>query len=104
MHIQPGAKLYLYNAIFAPRGLHTRIVHEWQRLDPEKGWVTQQSISVGIEGWRADGFRFYTFKTGPRPGDWLVRINTFDGRAIGRVRFAVKEQAVPPATTTKILK
>ncbi len=104
MHIQPGAKLFLYNAIFAPRGLRTRIVHEWQRLDPEKGWVTQQRISVAIVGGRADGFRYYTVKTGPKPGDWLVRINTFDGRAIGRVRFAVKEQAVPPATTIKILK
>jgi len=33
-----------------------------------------------------------------------VRINTFDGRSIGRVRFTVKEQAVPPATSLKILK
>lgn len=104
MHIQPGAKLYLYNAIFAPRGLNTRIVHEWQRLDPKLGWVTQQRISVPIVGGRENGFRYYTIKTGPKPGEWLVRINTFDGRSIGRVRFAVKEQAVPPATTTKILK
>ncbi len=104
MHIQPGAKLYLYNAIFAPRGLRTRIVHEWLRHDPEKGWITHQRISVPIVGGRADGFRYYTVKTGPKPGDWLVRINTFDGRAIGRVRFAVKEQAVPPATAIKILK
>ena len=104
MHIQPGAKLYLYNAVFAPRGLNTRIVHEWQRLDPARGWVTQQRISVPIVGGRADGFRSYTIKTGPKPGDWLVRINTADGRAIGRVRFAVKEQAVPPATSLKILK
>jgi hypothetical protein len=104
MHIQPGAKLYLYNAVFAPRGLSTRIVHEWQRLDPARGWVTQQRVSVPIVGGRADGFRYYTIKTGPKPGDWLVRINTADGRAIGRVRFAVKEQAVPPATTLKLLK
>ena len=104
MHIQPGAKLYLYNAIFAPRGLRTRIVHEWQRLDPKLGWVTQQRISVPIQGGRDGGYRYYTVKTAPRPGDWLVRINTFDGRSIGRVRFAVKQQAVPPATTLKILK
>ena len=104
MHIQPGAKLYLYNAIFAPRGLKTRIVHEWQLLDPKRGWVTQQRIAVPIVGGREEGFRYYTIKTDPRPGEWLVRINTLDGRSIGRVRFAVKEQAVPPATTTKILK
>ena len=104
MHIQPGAKLYLYNAIFAPRGLKTRIVHEWQLLDPKLGWVTQQRIAVPIVGGREEGFRYYTIKTDPRPGEWIVRINTLDGRSIGRVRFAVKEQAVPPATTTKILK
>ena len=104
LHIQPGSKLYLYNAVFAPRGLSTRIVHEWQRLDPAKGWVTQQRISVPIRGGRADGFRYYTIKTGPKPGDWLVRINTADGRAIGRVRFAVKEQAVPPPIFEKTLK
>src|SRR3954468_5656711 len=30
MHIQKGARLYLYSAVFAPRGLNTRIVHDWQ--------------------------------------------------------------------------
>lgn len=104
MHIQPGSKLYLYNAIFAPRGLRTTILHEWQWLDPKRGWVNHQRIPVRIEGGRDGGYRYYTVKTAPKPGDWLVRINTSDGRSIGRVRFAVKEQAVPPATTIKILK
>ena len=40
---------------------------------------------------------------------WTVRDNcvhflTSDGRSVGRVRFAVEEQAVPPATTVKLLK
>lgn len=104
MHIQPGAKLYLYSAVFAPRGLRTVIVHDWQWLNPGKGWQTQQRIRVPIAGGRGNGFRFYTSKTGPRLGQWQVNIQTFDGRAIGRVRFAVEEQAVPPATTSRILK
>ena len=54
--------------------------------------------------YREDGYRYYTVKTSPRPGQWLVKINTFDGRAIGRVRFSVEEQAVPPATTTRTLR
>ena len=37
MHVQKGAKLYLYNAVFAPRGLHTSIVHDWQWLQPGQG-------------------------------------------------------------------
>jgi len=104
LHVQKGAKLYLYNAVFAPRGLRTRIVHDWQWLQPGKGWVSQQRISVPITGGREDGFRYYTTKSSPRPGQWQVNIYSFDGRAVGRVRFAVEEQAVPPATGTKVLK
>jgi hypothetical protein len=104
MHIQKGARLYLYSAIFAPHGLNTRIVHDWQWLQPGRGWVSQQRIFFPIQGGREDGYRYFTFKTAPRPGQWQVNIQTFDGRAVGRVRFAVEEQAVPPAVTTKILK
>ena len=104
LHIQKGAKLYVYNAVFAPRGLKTRIVNDWQWLTPDKGWQTQQRLPVDIQGGREDGYRFYTVKTAPRPGQWQVNIQTFDGRAVGRVRFAVEEQAVPPDTSSKILK
>jgi len=104
LHVQPGARLYLYSAVFAPRGLHTRIVHDWQWLDPAKGWQTQQRRAVNIAGGREDGFRWYTYKTDPRPGQWQVNIQTVDGRAIGRVRFAVEQQAVPPATSLLALK
>jgi len=104
MHVQKGAKLYLYSAVFSPRGLNPRIVHDWQWLDPKQGWVSQQRVSFPIEGGREDGFRYFTYKTAPRPGQWQVNIVTSDGRSVGRVRFAVEEQAVPPATRTKILK
>ena len=104
MHIQKGAKLYLYNAVFAPRGLRTRIVHDWQWLNPGKGWQTQQQIPIEITGGREDGYRFYTTKAALRPGQWQVNIMTGDGRSVGRVRFAVEEQAVPPAVTTRTLK
>ena len=101
MHVQKGAKLYLYNAVFAPRGLSTRIVHDWQWLDPGKGWQSQQRIPVDIRGGREDGYRFYTTKSAPRPGQWQVNIVTGDGRSVGRVRFAVEEQAVPPPSQPK---
>jgi len=104
LHVQPGAKLYLYNAVFAPRGLRTRIVHDWLWLQPGKGWQSQQRVPVEITGGREDGFRFYSTKTSPRPGQWQVNILTGDGRSVGHVRFAVEQQAVPPATASKILK
>ena len=104
LHIQPGSKLYVYNSVFAPRGLKTRIIHDWQWLAPGKGWQSQQRIPMEIAGGREDGFRFFSYKSAPRPGQWQVNILTGDGRSVGRVRFAVEQQAVPPATTTKILK
>jgi hypothetical protein len=103
LHIQRGGKLYLYSAIFAPRGLRTPIVHQWQWQDGQGAWVTQQQVRVRIAGGRDDGFRFYTNKTAPRAGQWRVNILSDDGRAIGRVRFAVETQAVPPALKTRTL-
>ena len=105
MHIQPQGRIFIYNAIFAPRGLETIIVHDWQRRDPKTGaWDSQQRVRVNIVGGRADGYRWYTYKTAPQPGQWRVDIETRDGRSIGRVRFAVEDQAVPPAVTTKLLR
>jgi hypothetical protein len=102
LHIQPRARLYLYSAVFAPEGLRTRIIHEWQRLDAEGRWINQQRRSVPIEGGRENGYRLYTLKTAPQPGQWRVNILSDDGRTIGRVRFAVETQAVPPATRLEI--
>jgi hypothetical protein len=105
LHIQHGARIYIYNSVFAPRGLETLIVHDWQWRDPKSGaWISQQRVVVNIVGGRQDGYRWYTYKTGPRPGQWRVNIEAADGRSIGRVRFAVEEQAVPPALTMRIIK
>ena len=104
MHVQKGAKLFLYSAVFSPPELNARIVHVWQWLDPARGWQTQQRIPIQIKGGREDGYRFYSVKSAPQPGQWQVNIMTGDGRSVGRVRFAVEEQAVPPATKIKILK
>ncbi len=105
LHIQPGARLYLYSAVFAPNRLSTRIDHRWEWRDPGSGaWKLQQDIPIAISGGRQDGFRAYTFKSNPREGQWRVNIVTSDGRAIGRVRFSVEHQAVPPAVSQKHLK
>ena len=104
-HIQPNDKLYLYSAVFAPYRLTTDIVHRWEWRDPRNNnWLEQQTVHFRIRGGREDGFRTYSFKTAPKPGQWRVNIATADGRAIGRVRFSVETQAVPPAVMVKTLK
>jgi hypothetical protein len=104
LHIQPRDRLYLYSAVFAPRGLRTPIVHAWQWQDPQGNWITQQQVRIAIAGGRDDGYRFSTYKSAPKPGQWRVNILSDDGRAIGRVRFAVETQAVPPALQYRVLK
>ncbi len=104
-HIQVNDKLYLYSAIFAPYRLATNIVHQWEWRDPRNGsWVPQQTVRFTIRGGREDGYRAYSSKSAPRPGQWRVNIATADGRAIGRVRFSVETQAVPPAVSVRTLK
>lgn len=104
-HIQSDGELYLYSAVFAPYRLTTDIVHRWEWRDPANGdWLPQQTVRFTIHGGRADGFRTYSLKHAPRPGQWRVNIATADGRAMGRVRFSVETQAVPPALAEKVLK
>ena len=47
---------------------------------PARAGRRQQRVRVAISGGREDGFRFYTTKTAPRPGQWRVNILTVDGR------------------------
>jgi len=104
-HVQAGAKLYAYSAIFAPYRLSTQIEHRWEWRNPATGdWSFQGMVPITIRGGREEGFRAYSVKNAPRPGAWRVDITTADGRAIGRIRFSVEQQAVPPAVSAKLLK
>ena len=104
-HVQAGARLYAYSAIFAPYRLSTRIEHRWEWRNPATGsWTPQQTVPIAIRGGRDEGFRAYSVKTAPRAGAWRVNITTADGRAIGRIRFSVELQAVSPAVSPKLLK
>jgi hypothetical protein len=104
LHPRSGARLYAYSAIFAPEDLRTRVVHEWQWLNREDAWVTQQRMSVAITGGRENGFRLYTYRTAPKAGQWRVNILSDDGRTIGRMRFVVEPQSVSPAVSSLTLR
>ncbi|HUO88350.1 MAG TPA: DUF2914 domain-containing protein [Rhizomicrobium sp.] len=104
LHIAPADKLYLYSSVFAPGRLATVIVHRWEWFDPKaRKWLPQSRLSFAIRGGRDAGYRAYSIKSRPRPGDWRVNIMTADGRPLGRVRFAVTEGAPPRPLSTKVL-
>jgi hypothetical protein len=104
VHVVPGQKLVLYSAVFAPIKMTTRITHRWQWWDARAHrWDTQSVVSFRISGGRARGYRGYSLKSDPRPGDWRVDIDAEDGRRIGQLTFTVATVAAPAETTEKIL-
>lgn len=104
LHLQPGEKIYLYASIFAPGRLATGTVHRWEWFDPAtRKWVFQQAIPISIRGGRDTGYRAYSVKSKPKPGDWRVNIVTGDGRPLGRIRFAVVLGAPLQPLVTKFL-
>ena len=104
LHVAPGQKLVLYSAVFAPIKMTTRITHRWQWWDSAaKQWRTQSVVSFAISGGREHGYRGYSVKSEPRPGDWRVNIDAADGRLIGRVAFQVAAVNAPVETAAKTL-
>ncbi len=104
LHVAPGQKLMLYSAVFAPIKMTTRITHRWQWWDSgAKHWRTQSVVSFPISGGREHGYRGYSVKSNPRPGDWRVNIEAEDGRLIGRMVFNVAVVPTPVETSTRTL-
>jgi len=67
-------------------------------------WSTQSTVTFSISGGRDGGYRAYTVKSNPRPGNWRVDIESEDGRLIGRIRFDVVSAAEVPDLRTMVLK
>ena len=102
MHVAAGEPLSLYASVFAPIRLTTRITHRWEWYDQNRGrWLAQSVVSFPISGGRDGGYRAYTIKSHPRPGDWRVDVESEDGRLIGRMRFNVVA-APSPVTTSDV--
>jgi len=88
--VPAGQPLYAFSAVFAPAGLTTQIVHEWEWYDEANSkWVTRTVIAFPIAGGRQNGYRGYSFKSSLRDGPWRIDVETRDGRVIGRVNFIV---------------
>lgn len=91
-HTDAGNTAYAYSAVFAPSGLSTTIVHEWQRYDEgEKRWVTVTTQRFPINGGRDGGYRGWTEKSELTAGKWRVNVKTQYGQLVGVINFNVDE-------------
>jgi hypothetical protein len=104
VHVIPGQPLALYSAVFAPIKMHTRITHRWYWWDAKQHtWRALSTVSFAISGGREGGYRGYSIKSNPQPGDWRVDIDADDGRLIGRMAFSVVAATSAVTTITKTL-
>jgi hypothetical protein len=85
---QPGDKIICFARIFSPTAFNDSVSFRWQFYGAN-GWEDRGSVPVKITGGRDDGFRGYTIKANYEAGDWRVKVETLDGREIGRVSFTV---------------
>lgn len=95
VHLAPGERLYCVSAVFAPRGLSTRLYHRWERYDAKRGWVTASRPGFALAGGRDGGFRGYTYKQDMTAGEWKVRVETENGRTVVVHAFTVITD-IPP--------
>jgi hypothetical protein len=96
-HKVSGESVYVFTAIFAPTGLSTSIIHEWQWFDAQQGaWTTVAEVPFDIIGGRDGGYRGWSGKHDPAPGNWRVNVLTPSGKLITRVSFVVEEVVTSP--------
>ncbi len=87
---QAGDKIYCFFSLFSPTGFKDQVKVRWLYRGAD-GWSGSDAIPVKITGGRDQGFRGFTFKENYQDGDWQVRVETEDGREIGRLNFSVKK-------------
>jgi hypothetical protein len=89
-HKNVGESVSVYTAIFAPKDLNAKIIHDWQWYDErKKEWVSKDQLSFTLTGGRREGFRGYSTKTTVPFGHWRVYVKTERGQILGRVSFTV---------------
>lgn len=88
LHMAQDQRLVCFSAVFAPKGLHTRLLHDWQKK-VHGDWVSMSRPGFTLAGGRDGGYRGYTYKTHLSAGEWRVRIQTETQQTVAISRFQV---------------
>lgn len=95
-HRMAGKPVYVYSAIYAPTGLSTPVLHQWQHKKEDGQWITESVVPFTISGGREGGYRGYSTKNSLQEGKWRVNVLTNSGQIIGRVSFTVLAASTTP--------
>ena len=97
---RPDDKIYCYVRVFSPARFRERLQLRWLRRDQAIGWEEEDAIPLSTAGGREGGWRGFAVKSLWKPGRWRVRVETSDGRELGRLDLTVipDETAGPRAT------
>lgn len=99
----PGSPVYAFSAIFSPKDLNIRIMHEWQHYDEvQKKWIREGTVNLSVIGGRDGGFRTYSSQTNLIPGKWQVIIKTEQNQVIGHLRFNIVQTDITPILSSMV--
>lgn len=88
---EPGDSVIFFVEIFSPSRFDDQVILNWSTYDKKQGWMSSDNIPIRIQGGREKGFRGYTNKKNFSAGEWRVKVQTTDGREIGRLYFQINK-------------
>jgi hypothetical protein len=89
-----GESAYCYTSIFAPGKVRVPVKHVWSYRTAD-GWKQTDQIAFRILGGREEGYRGFTAKSGIKPGQWRVEVETNRGQILGLIEFTITRSPTP---------
>jgi Protein of unknown function (DUF2914) len=102
VHMAPGSRLYCLSSVFAPKGMQTKLYHQWSFKDPKHGWKQVSRVGFPMNGGRENGYRGYSYKQSPQSGEWKVEVQSVDGRTVCRHEFTVVQELQTPVDSLPV--
>ena len=87
---RPGDRIHFFAEIFSPGRFDDSVILHWQRYDLKEGWTSTDKIPMRVTGGRAEGYRGHADKGNFQAGSWRIKVETTDGREIGRIYVDVE--------------
>lgn len=96
LNLPEGERLYCLAAVYAPKGLVTQMQHRWEYRDESGQWRQSSQARFALSGGREGGFRGYSYKDNPKPGQWRVSLVSEGGRTLSVTVFSVERGEADP--------